>query len=293
MFKLGDQIALVANSNGLNPSQQLEIEALIQVLNNWGLTVKVSPYLYANPEQVSVSAKKRADILMTYMKDSSIQGIFDVSGGDVANEVLPYLDMSVIKQAKTPFFGYSDVTTLLNAIYKETGVPTYLYQLRHLVSKTGDTQPQKWVNETFFNEQPSLFQVDWQWLRGSQMTGLVVGGNIRCLLKLAGTPYFPQMTDSLLFLEAMSGDEAKIRTYFAQLHQLGVFQEVKGVLLGTFTQLDQTMSFTNSTDLLLELIATPSLPIVRTKQIGHSPKSKGLIIGKEWQLTREENGQIV
>jgi len=291
MFKLGDQVALVANSNGLKPSQQLEIKVLIQVLNNWGLTVKVSPYLYATSKQVSASAKKRGDILMTYMKDPSIQGIFDVSGGDVANEVLPYLDMSVIKEANTPFFGYSDVTTLLNAIYKKTGVPTYLYQLRHLVSETGESQSQKWAKETFFHQQPSLFQVDWQWLAGSQMTSLVVGGNIRCLLKLAGTPYFPNLTDSLLFLDSMSGDAAKIRTYFAQLHQLGVFQQVNGVLLGTFTQLDQRLSFTSSTELLLDLIDTPSLPIVRTEQIGHSPQSKGLMIGKEWQLRREEKGQ--
>ena len=32
------------------------------------------------------------------------------------------------------------------------------------------------------------------------MEGIVVGGNIRCLLKLAGTPYWPDMREKILLL---------------------------------------------------------------------------------------------
>ncbi len=34
------------------------------------------------------------------------------------------------------------------------------------------------------------------------MDGIVVGGNIRCLLKLAGTPYWPDMREKILLLES-------------------------------------------------------------------------------------------
>ena len=62
------------------------------------------------------------------------------------------------------------------------------------------------------------------------MDGIVLGGNIRCLLKLAGTEYFPDMKDKILLLEAMSGQVPQMVTYFSQLQQMGVFEKVKGIL---------------------------------------------------------------
>ena len=40
------------------------------------------------------------------------------------------------------------------------------------------------------------------------MEGIVVGGNIRCLLKLAGTPYWPDMREKILLLESFGGKTA-------------------------------------------------------------------------------------
>lgn len=50
-----------------------------------------------------------------------------------------------------------------------------------------------------------LFQFRTRLIRGTSMEGMVVGGNIRCLLKLAGTPFWPDMQDKILFLESRGG----------------------------------------------------------------------------------------
>ena len=50
-----------------------------------------------------------------------ITDIYDISGGDIANEILPYLDFEVIKNSGKRFWGYSDLTTVINAIYEKTG----------------------------------------------------------------------------------------------------------------------------------------------------------------------------
>ena len=54
---------------------------------------------------------------MNFYQDREIQMIFDISGGDIANEILPYLDFEVIAENPKPFWGYSDLTTIMNAIY--------------------------------------------------------------------------------------------------------------------------------------------------------------------------------
>ena len=68
------------------------------------------------------------------------------------------------------------------------------------------------------------------------MEGIVVGGNLRCLLKLAGTEYFPDMKGKILLLEAYGGETGPIATSFNQLELMGVFEQVNGILLGTFTR---------------------------------------------------------
>ena len=55
------------------------------------------------------------------------------------------------------------------------------------------------------------------------MKGEVVGGNIRCFLKLAGTEYLPSFDGKILLLESYSGDVAGQGTYLNQYKQLGVF----------------------------------------------------------------------
>ena len=54
--------------------------------------------------EIAVDGYKETADLYTYFLDNSIEmhDIFDVSGGDMANEVLPYLDFSVIAASTDP-----------------------------------------------------------------------------------------------------------------------------------------------------------------------------------------------
>ena len=120
-----------------------------------------------------------------------------------------------------------------------------------------------------------MFDVNYDFIQGERMEGILVGGNIRCLLKLAGTEYWPDMTEKILFLEARSGQISQIITYFSQLKQLGVFENVNGILLGTFTQLG------SQPEELVKEFAGDMIPIVKTQNIGHAVDSKAIGIGKE------------
>ena len=65
---------------------------------------------------------------MHYFCDPHIDAIFDVSGGDLANEVLPELDYQVAAQSRATFWGYSDVTTVINALHTRAGKASVLYR---------------------------------------------------------------------------------------------------------------------------------------------------------------------
>ena len=218
---------------------------------------------------------------MNLYKDSSIDAIFDVSGGDLSNEVLEYIDFDVIKNNPKPFIGYSDLSVILNSIYSQSGAPSYLYQVRHIV--TNEENLNRFTNfiKGLNND---LFNFKYNWIQGKSMEGIVIGGNIRCTLKLAGTKYMPDFKGKILLLESLGGDVAKMRTFLTQLKLMGAFKEINGIILGTFTEMEKNNYNPTIEELVKEIVNDKNMPIVKTKELGHGNDSKCIVIGKEIKL---------
>ncbi len=275
----GDQVALVCCSNGQNRRNEGIIKQLEIVLQQAGLTAVCSPYLYEKDSVFSGTGKERAESLMQFYQDDAIRAIFDLSGGDLANEILPYLDYEIIARSGKMFWGYSDLTTIINAVYAKTGKSSVLYQIKNLVSRDGKEQYGNWLS-TVLHGEDALFDFRYRMVQGESMQGIVVGGNIRCLLKLAGTGYWPDMTEKVLLLESLHGTVPQMVTYLNQLAQIGVFSQIKGILLGTFTQMEDE----NIQPGIVELVkqyAGREIPIAKTEAIGHGTDSRAIMIGKE------------
>ena len=88
MLSIGDTVGIVACSNGLDENMKDKISELIDVLKNIGLKVSVSDKIYKKYSHFNGTGKERADALMNFYKDQKIKAIFDVSGGDLSNEIL-------------------------------------------------------------------------------------------------------------------------------------------------------------------------------------------------------------
>ena len=279
MLKIGDKIGILCCSNGQKLSYREKIERLENVLRTIGLEPVFSDYIYEKENIFSATAEERANVLMQFYKDEKIKGIFDISGGDIANGILPYLDYEIIKNSPKMFWGYSDLTTVINAVYKKTGKASVLYQIRNLIY---DFKEQQTVDfkDTVINKGNNLFRLDYRFIQGNEMHGVVIGGNIRCLLKLAGTEYMPDFENKLLLLESFSGTVAKMETYLSQLKQLGAFDKIAGIILGTFTEMENEKCMPTIETLVKEKVAK-NLPIVVTPNIGHGTNSKAIIIGGE------------
>lgn len=275
-------IGIVGCSNGQDLRNVAQNQALFQLLAAQGIDVQTSCCLYRNVAGMHPDARTRAGELMKFYQDDRIMNIFDISGGDIANEVLTFLDYDLIGNSKKRFWGYSDLTVILNAIYSQTGKCGVLYQIRNTyLDATGEQL--KMLLGHLNNREDDLFHFDFEFVQGDWMEGVVVGGNVRCFLKLAGTPYFPDITDKILFLEARSGGVPQLTAYLSQLNQMGVFEKAAGVLLGTFTEMEKHGA-ASVVDDLVKRFAGPQIAIAKTKEIGHSVNSKALLIGENLTL---------
>lgn len=295
MLQKGDKVGIVCCSNGQKKTNQNKIEQLKEELMSIGLCTVLSSFIYEKENAEAGTAKERAQSLMDFYKNEEIKAIFDISGGDIANEVLPYLDFDIIADTDKEFWGYSDLTTIINAIYTKTQKSSVLYQIRNLIYQDSlkllkefeqvffEENQTKDYEDSAMAERKGLFAFPYHFVRGTELEGIVVGGNIRCLLKLAGTEYFPNMTDKILLLEAMNGEVPQMVTCFSQLQQMGVFQKVRGILLGTFTKYEENPANLSIEELVMKFVPE-NLPIAKTKYIGHGIDSKAVRIGEKLSL---------
>ena len=69
---------------------------------------------------------------------------------------------------------------------------------------------------------------------GLGVRGLLWGGNLCMLNSLLGTPHFPRIKGGVLFLEDVNEHPYRIERGLLQLHQAGVLDAQKAVVLGAF-----------------------------------------------------------
>lgn len=300
MIKAGSKIGIVCCSDGQKREYAEKIRHLEAVLKSIGLQPVFSDHIYVSKEGISSTAQERAAALMNFYRNDEIKGIFDISGGDLANGILPYLDYDVIADSDKIFWGYSDLTTVINAIYARTGEASVLYQIRNLIYDHREQQIADF-RDSVIDGGEELFRIEKHFLTADtqaecevtdkvetagnqrQLHGIVVGGNIRCFLKLAGTEYMPDLTDKILLLESYSGTAARMETYLCQLEQLGAFRKAAGILLGTFIEM-QERRCEPSIGTLVRRHAGVDMPIAVTGQVGHGTDAKGIWIGKEFMM---------
>ena len=283
MLNKNDKIALVVCSNGKNIEDKDRLEKLESILVEMGLVSIFTRYIYKDKFGRGAKAQVRAEELMSFYKNKEIKAIFDISGGDIANEVLDYLDYDVIKRNYKPFFGYSDLTTVLNTLGSQTNEVNYLYQILNIIE---NEEIRTNFENTFMKNEQILFDVNWKFFQGNSIEGRVVGGNIRCFLKLAGTKYFPEVENKVLFIEGLGTSIEGFVTHLAQLKQIGVFDKISGLLIGTFTKIEKEFSIEELFELVKEYIPE-HLPVVKTSEVGHAKDSKVLGIGGMIKMKNE------
>lgn len=277
-LRTGDTVALIACSDGMAPELRGRIDELSSYLRGFGLQVEESRTLMRAAGPLSGTPRERAYELNRLFADSKIAAIFDLSGGDSANQILPLLDYAAIRSAGKPLFGLSDLCAVLNAISARSGIRTYHYRILNLAGAYGERQREEFYR-TFFEGLPDLYNFDFEFLRGEDLNGDVIGGNLRCLLKLAGTPYWPDASGKVLLLESLSGGVSRIQSMLAQLSQTGALERCSGLLLGTFTELERRGEFDPVREYLFDLTESRNIPIVRSNRIGHGEDAKCVVLG--------------
>ena len=187
----------------------------------------------------------RAADLMAAFADPNVKAIFALSGGWFAARLLPLLDFDIIKANPKVSIGYSDITALLCAINAKTGMTTFhgpngTSRWRSAVAETAKQILFEGNSPTIKNPVPDYDTLAQHSLRVQTVVpgtaeGELVGGNLTVLTALAGSPYMPDMTGKILFLEDVGEAIYRVDRMLSTLQLSGALEAVNGIVFGGFT----------------------------------------------------------
>jgi muramoyltetrapeptide carboxypeptidase len=282
----GDKIGLVSPSS---PPNRDALQQGISSLEALGFTVVSGKYVHSTTWGYGASLQEKAEDINAMFADTSIKAIMAAAGGYTGASCLPYLDWEVIAANPKIFVGMSDITPLLNVIYVKTGLVTFHGTDVHSWSSIS-YEEQEFISRLANGEVgPLRKNSTWETVRSGQADGRLLGGNLNCLLKLAGTPYWPDFSDSILILEVVDQPPQACDHLITQLKQIGVFERVKGIVVGYIAGLqDREDAPIQMEDILLRLTPEYDFPILKINEFGHSCPNTVLPIGVKVSIDADQ-----
>ncbi|MEW6707667.1 MAG: LD-carboxypeptidase [Pseudomonadota bacterium] len=121
---------------------------------------------------------------------------------------------------------------------------------------------------------------------GLDVTGRLWGGNLCVTMALLGTPHFPRVRGGVLFFEDVAEHPYRVERMLLQLHQAGVLDAQKAVVLGQFTDFKKSpldRGYTLKTAIAY-LRAHCKVPILTGLPFGHVPTKVCLPVGRRVSL---------
>ncbi len=195
---------------------------------------------------------ERLSDLNAAFQDPAIDAVWCIRGGYGSLRLLDRVDFAAIARRPKALIGFSDITTLLNAVTRCTGVVTFHgpvaraampgFSRRHFSRVLTSPQPAARLDRVDSPEQVPDPQGRIVTLTGGTAEGPLIGGNLTLLHCLVGTPYFPEFDGALLFLEDVGEDLYRVDRILAHFRTLGILRQLAGAIIGRFTRMDRATS---------------------------------------------------
>lgn len=285
-LQLGATIGVVAPSNYVREDQVALLESFEKRVTELGFRVRRSKHLLdVDKYKVScASPRQRAEDINVFIKDDDVDAIWCFQGGDTANETLPFIDFEALKKNPKVFIGKSDVDVLLLAIVSRTGLVAFhgcdakIGQMREF---DYDYTQEWFVKRLVEGSREVVPAFEWTCLREGVASGRLLGCNVSSLRKLLGTPWMPDFSGCVLFMESYVTNPRKLLYQLTQLKQAGVLSQARAVVIGHIHSYDDNGSGVSYEQIVLGLTEEYGIPVLKIEEFGHYNPHMFLPIGAQ------------
>ena len=264
----------------------------VESLEALGLQVRVGEHVMDRYGYLAGTDPDRAADINAAFADDEIRGVVALRGGWGASRALPYLDYDMIAAHPKVMLGYSDITTLLNALLAKSNLvgfhgpnglsPWSEFSTREIRRIVFDGEAPVMINPRERKDTLAVRKNRTYPIVPGRARGRLIGGNLTLFTCLLGTPYFPDPTGAILFLEETGEWIYRCDRMLTQLALAGVFEKAAGVVFGAFTDCDVSPSGYGRfslNDIFEQHMIPARIPAFSGAMFGHIPDKRTIPLG--------------
>jgi muramoyltetrapeptide carboxypeptidase len=292
----GDRLAVVSPAS---PLSRDDFDAGVAEITRLGFEPVYDDSVFARaaPGYLSGSPDLRAAAIRKALGDSSIAGIIGVRGGYGSAQVLPLLHPTEFRQARKPFIGYSDLTTILTLLTVQAGMTAFHgptvdrlargeagYDRRSLQAAVGGRQPMG-----------ELAPEGVDAIRRGEARGVLLGGTVTQLLAMLATPFaFDPPQGYVLVFEEVGERPYRLDRMVTQLRQSGLLARAGGVVIGDLPGCDEPAGAPTARAVMEHVFDGFPGPVLFGFPIGHT-KSPALTLplGVECRVVADKTPRLI
>jgi muramoyltetrapeptide carboxypeptidase len=293
-LKAGSTVAITAPAS---PTSMYEIRNGKSYFQSLGCKVIVGETISNQKNEnryLSAPDKVRADEFMSFIRNKQVDAIICGRGGYGSMRILPYLDFNEIAANPKIIIGFSDITALLNAIYRKTGLVTFHGPVA--TTNFEDFKSNNLKHVLFNNANSGLYQINSNQaitINEGIGSGQLVGGNLTILSSMLGTEYEIETSGKILFIEEVSEHAYQIDRMITQLLLANKIQSASAVIFGNFQNLNIRRPFFPNRgytilEVIQQLVKPTMIPCMVGFPFGHISSKFTLPIGIAAELDTQK-----
>ncbi len=274
----GDPIRVVAPSG---PVPRDDFEAGIAHLTRRYRPRYDPAALFAADGYLAGSDEHRLAELNAAIRDPAARAVLMARGGYGLMRLLPFIDAAALRADPKPLVGFSDGTALL-AFAAHAGVAAIhgpvITQMGRLPA--GD-------HEALFRllERPDaqVLLTDLDAAVPGRVQGPLIGGNLEVFSRLIGTPFLPDPTGAILFIEDLGERPYRVDRLITHLDLAGIFNVLSAVVVGDFSGCKEPAGSKVASPpvegVLQERLGRLAIPVAFGAPVGHGERNVALPYG--------------
>ncbi len=270
-LKKWDTIWIISPSWPISPETKIQLDNWINFFENLWFKVKLWENALKNTLKYSATPEEKAEDINTMFADREVQAIICSQWWANSNSILDLINYENIKNNPKIFLWISDITVLLNTIYKKTWLITFHWN---------DVMWWFWREYTDYDKQEFIKRLingkiweikhnsERKCIRKWEAEWILVWGNTSCLNKLTWTQYFPDFENKMLFLEDYdeSTEPDEFECDLHHLKQIWIFDKIKWLWLGYYNH----PSKISYEEIVMNVLKNYDFPILKCDDFWHN-----------------------
>lgn len=274
-LKPGDKIAVLSPAG---PIRETVVDSAVTVMRDMGYEVVVYPHTFGKNGHFSGTTDERYADLEAALTDPEIRAIVCSRGGYGVVHNLDRLGRLPLRDDPKWIVGFSDISAL-HALMASKGIASVHASMTAHIGLGADDRDNAVLFEILRGKMPHYTFAGSPYNHPGYAEGRLLGGNLAVIADLINTPFDIIHEGTILFIEDVSEPIYKIERILYQLRLSGILPNLKGLIIGQFTDYNPDENHGSMEEMIAEMVAPYDYPIAFGAPIGHVDHNIPLVEG--------------